>query len=80
LPGLIDTLYMALGFRMHSDLAASLGASMNEDGALIVDSHQCTSVPGLYAAGDVVQGLAQIRVVMRQAAVEAVAVNNLLGY
>lgn len=53
---------------------------MNEDGALIVDSHQCTSVPGLYAAGDVVQGLAQIRVVMRQAAVEAVAVNNLLGY
>jgi len=75
-----DTLYTALGFRMHSDLAASLGADMDEDGALIVDSHQRTSVPGLYAAGDVVKGLAQISVAMGQAAVAAVAVNNLLGY
>ncbi len=75
-----DTLYTALGFRMHSELAASLGADMDEDGALIVDSHQRTSVPSLYAAGDVVKGLAQISVAMGQAAVAAVAVNNSLGY
>jgi thioredoxin reductase (NADPH) len=73
-----DTLYTALGFRMHSDLAAKLGAETDEDGALLVGEHQRTSVPGLYAIGDVVQGLAQISVAMGHAAVAATDINNSL--
>jgi thioredoxin reductase (NADPH) len=71
-----DALYVALGLHARSDLATTLGAEHDGDGALIVDEHQLTSVPGLYAAGDVVQGLAQISVAMGQAAIAATAIHN----
>ena len=73
-----DTLYVALGLRARSDLAVALGADHDADGALAVDQHQMTTVPGLYAAGDVVQGLAQISVAMGQAAIAATAIHNSL--
>ena len=71
-----DSIYVALGLRARSALAVSLGAEHDADGALTVDSHQQTTVPGLYAAGDVVQGLAQISVAMGQAAIAATAIHN----
>ncbi len=70
-----DTLYTALGARMRSGLATDLGAEADEDGALLVDAHQRTSVAGLYAAGDVVQGLSQISVAMGHAAIAATDIN-----
>ena len=70
-----DTLYSALGSRIHSELAVSLDAEADEDGALVVDDHQRTFVPGLYAAGDVVRGLSQISVAMGQAAIAATDIN-----
>ena len=45
---------------------------------LIVDDHQRTSVPGLYAVGDVVAGLTQIGVAMGQAAIAASTINSSL--
>lgn len=71
-----DTLYSALGCHVRSQLARDLGAAHNELGALAVDDHQRTSVPGLYAAGDVVSALNQIGVAMGQAAIAATAVHN----
>jgi thioredoxin reductase (NADPH) len=71
-----DALYVALGLHARSGLAAALGAEHDQDGALKVDSHQQTTVPGLYAAGDVVHGLAQISVAMGQAAIAATAIHN----
>jgi thioredoxin reductase (NADPH) len=71
-----DSLYVALGLRARSALAAALGAEHDEQGALAVDAHQQTTVPGLYAAGDVVQGLAQISVAMGHAAIAATAIHN----
>jgi thioredoxin reductase (NADPH) len=73
-----DTLYTALGLRGRSGLGASLGAEHDEDGMLVVDGHQRTTVPDLWAVGDVVQGLAQISVAMGQAAVAATDINNSL--
>ncbi len=73
-----DTLYAALGMRARSGLARSLGAEHDADGALAVDRHQETTVPGLYAAGDLVQGLAQISVAMGHAAIAATAIHNRL--
>jgi thioredoxin reductase (NADPH) len=70
-----DSLYSALGSRMRSALATGLGAECDEDGALIIDSHQRTTVQGLYAAGDVVQGLSQISVAMGHAAIAATTIN-----
>ncbi|HEY8613496.1 MAG TPA: FAD-dependent oxidoreductase, partial [Roseomonas sp.] len=71
-----ETLYSALGLKVRSDLALSLGAEHDEAGALIVDEHNRTTVPGLYAAGDVVRGLNQIVVAMGHAAIAATDIHN----
>lgn len=71
-----DTLYSALGVTARSGLAEQLGVAMDEDGRLIVDRHQRSSVPGLYAAGDVVSTLNQIAVAMGEAAIAATAIHN----
>ena len=73
-----DTLYTALGLCGRSELANRVGAEHDEDGMLIVDGHQRTSVPGLYAVGDVVAGLTQIGVAMGQAAIAASTINSSL--
>jgi len=73
-----DVLYTALGLRGRSELAMRLGAEHDEDGMLIVDDHQRTSVPALYAVGDVVKGLTQIGVAMGQAAIAASTINRSL--
>jgi thioredoxin reductase (NADPH) len=71
-----DTLYAALGTKVSSELARTAGARMAEDGGILVDRHQMTSVEGLYAAGDVVKGLDQIASAMGQAAIAATAMRN----
>ncbi|GGC83027.1 NAD(P)/FAD-dependent oxidoreductase [Chelatococcus reniformis] len=71
-----DTIYPALGSRIHSELAGKVGADLSEEGCIIVDKHQRTSVAGLYAAGDVVRGLDQIGHAIGEAGVAATAVRN----
>jgi thioredoxin reductase (NADPH) len=73
-----DTLYPVLGGDSQSRLAQSLGAAIDGDGALRTDAHQQTSVPGLYAIGDVVSALNQIAVAVGHAAIAATAVHNRL--
>ncbi|SDE83113.1 NAD(P)/FAD-dependent oxidoreductase [Limimaricola pyoseonensis] len=75
-----DTLYVALGTDPHSDLARELGADLSESGCIPVDAHCETSVPGLFAIGDVIEGLDQIAYGMGHAAVACTAIHNrLLG-
>lgn len=74
-----DIVYPSLGSRYRSELAVQLGAQVDEEGALHVDNHQCTSISGLYAVGDVVGSLKQICVATGQAAVCATAVHNSLA-
>lgn len=73
-----DIIYPNLGARFRSELALKLAVACDEGGALIVDDHQQTSVPGLYALGDVVVGLKQISVAIGHAAQAATAVHNSL--
>lgn len=75
-----DTIYSALGTDIRSSLATDSGAKADPDGALLVDRHQQTSVPGLYAAGDVVSGLSQISVAAGHAAIAATAINASLPF
>ncbi|MGT2512929.1 NAD(P)/FAD-dependent oxidoreductase [Sphingomonas panni] len=74
-----DSIYPALGSRIRSELAVTAGARASEDGCLEVDDHQRTSVPGLFAAGDVVKGLDQISHAMGEAGVAATTIRNLLA-
>lgn len=73
-----DTLYPALGSSPRTRLATAIGARLSSSGCLLTDLHQQTSVPGLFAAGDVVEGLDQISVAIGQAAKAATAIHNLL--
>lgn len=73
-----DVLYPALGLTHASQLATQLGARAQDDGQLEVDQHCQTTVPGLYAAGDVAAGLNQINVAAGQAAIAATAIHNSL--
>ena len=74
-----DSVYPALGSRIRSRLAVAAGANATEDGCLEVDDHQRTSIPGLFAAGDVVKGLDQISHAMGEAGVAATTMRNLLS-
>ena len=71
-----DSVYPALGSVIRSELARAIGAEATDDGCLIVDEHQRTSLPGLYAAGDVAKGLDQISHAMGEAGVAAVTIRN----
>ena len=50
----------------------------DEHGALVVNAHQETSVPRLYAAGDVVRGLNQVVVAAAESAIAATDIHNKL--
>jgi thioredoxin reductase (NADPH) len=76
----LDALYPALGCMVRSGLATELGALCTEDGNLVVDDHQRTTVEGLYAAGDVVTDLHQLSVAFGHAAIAATDIHNRLSY
>jgi thioredoxin reductase (NADPH) len=71
-----DVLYSALGLRYRTDLGSALGAERDADGSLLVDSHNQTTVKGLYAIGDAARGLDQVVVAMGHAAVAATHIHN----
>jgi thioredoxin reductase (NADPH) len=63
---------------VRSGLAVPLGAATGVAGCLEVDEHQCTSVSGLFAAGDVVSDLHQIAVGTGHAAIAATRIHKIL--
>jgi thioredoxin reductase (NADPH) len=71
-----DSIYPALGSDTHTQLAEMVGAKLSADCCIVVDSHMRTSVPGLFAAGDVVIGLDQISHAMGQGGVAATTIRN----
>jgi len=74
-----DSIYPALGSHIRSELAVEAGAKASADGCLEVDAHQETSLPGLFAAGDVVKGLDQISHAMGEGGVAATTIRNHLA-
>jgi thioredoxin reductase (NADPH) len=71
-----DSIYPALGSDTHTQLAEMVGAKLASDGCIRCDDHQRSSVPGLYAAGDVVHGLDQISHAMGEGGVAATTIRN----
>ena len=74
----IDVLYPAMGAKVRSELATRLGAKANDTGCLLVDEDMRTTVPNLYAAGDVTLELDQISVATGQAAIATTHIHNAL--
>ncbi|WP_167765454.1 MULTISPECIES: NAD(P)/FAD-dependent oxidoreductase [unclassified Brevundimonas] len=74
----VDTLYPALGLRPRSELAVRLGAPQGQGDCLAPESPFGAGVEGLWAAGDVVEGLDQITVAMGHGAIAATKAHNWL--
>jgi thioredoxin reductase (NADPH) len=74
-----DIVYSALGVDVRSGLAIPLGVLCAAGGCIQVDAHQRTSLPGIYAAGDVVHELSQIAVAIGHAAIAATDIHNSLA-
>ena len=70
------SIYPALGSDTNTQLAEMAGASLAGDECVKVDSHQRTSVKGIYAAGDLVLGLDQISHAMGEGGVAATTIRN----
>lgn len=73
-----DTVYVMLGETPSMQLALELGAHCDSSGTLEVSKHQCTTIDGLYAAGDVVSSLHQVSVAIGQAAIAATTIHHAL--
>ena len=74
-----DVLYSALGVKANNQLALNLGLDCDDDGQIKIDEHMQTSIPTIYAVGDVARGLNQISVATGQAAIASTAIHNYLG-
>ncbi len=72
----IDVVYPSMGCDVRSELAVALGAVCDEEGYVMVNRHLETSTPGLYAIGDVAEGLNQITVAFGHAATAATHIHN----
>ncbi|CAN7577443.1 NAD(P)/FAD-dependent oxidoreductase [Phenylobacterium sp. LjRoot219] len=73
-----DVLYPALGCEPRSELAAQLGMGLSDAGCIPTDAGQALALPGLYAAGDVVDALDQISVAIGHGAIAATHAHNWL--
>lgn len=75
---LFDMIYPSLGNVCRSNLGRDVGAKCDSSGAPLVNEHMQTTIPGLYAIGDLAPGLMQISVATGHAALGATAVHNSL--
>lgn len=73
-----DTIYPVLGCTPGTRPLAGLEVATDAAGKLVVDGAMETSIPGLFAAGDVVSGLNQISVAVGHAAIAATAIHHRL--
>ena len=64
--------FFSVAHRPRLDLAWALGCRIDDDGYIAVDSVGATSVPGVFAAGDVVPGLQLVQVAAAQGVVAGV--------
>jgi len=69
----VDAVFVAIGQTAMADLARSLGADLDEGGYVRVDRAMRTSVPRVYAAGDLVGGLQQIVTAIGEGSVAAMS-------
>jgi thioredoxin reductase len=71
-----DALFFNTGQYQRSPLAQNLGCRFKADGGVETSDRQCTSVPGLYLAGDADKDVQFAIVAAAEGAIAAVAINR----
>jgi thioredoxin reductase (NADPH) len=72
------SLYPAMGSRPRAELYSEIGGALTAEGCIDTDEHQRTSIPGVWAIGDVVDALDQMAVAIGHAAIATTDVHNSL--
>jgi thioredoxin reductase len=68
-----DLAFFSIAHRPRNELAVLLGCALTSEGCVVVDRHGETTVPGVFAAGDLIPGLQLVQVAAAQGAVAGVA-------
>jgi thioredoxin reductase (NADPH) len=67
----VDGIFVAIGYKPNNEIARLLGLEVEAYGYVKADEEQRTSMPMVYAAGDITGGVKQIVVAVGQASVAA---------
>jgi thioredoxin reductase len=70
-----DALFFYVGWQLRTELARALGCELRDDGAVVVDSEQATTVDRVYAAGNCADPRALVPTAAGAGVAAAVAVN-----
>jgi len=76
---LVEGVFASVGVLPQNQIAKALQLQTNEDGYIMVDSQQRTSVRGVYAAGDITGGLRQVVTACAKGAIAALSSTEVLG-
>ncbi|MDI6800674.1 MAG: thioredoxin-disulfide reductase [Thermodesulfovibrionales bacterium] len=68
----VDAVFVAIGYVPNNELAKMLNLALDDEGYIKADNKQRTSMPLVYAAGDVTGGIKQIATAVGQGAIAAV--------
>jgi thioredoxin reductase len=68
-----EAAFFSVAHKPRTALAAALGATFGDEGCVVVDDECATSVPGLYACGDVTPGMQLIQVAAAEGTVAGIS-------
>jgi len=66
-----DAVFIAIGYEPSNEIAKMLGLELDPEGYIKVDQFMRTSMPFVYAAGDITGGIKQISVAVSQGSIAA---------
>jgi thioredoxin reductase (NADPH) len=75
----VDGVFIEIGFSPPKLLIKDLGINIDEDGFIIVDSNQKTSVENVWAVGDITTNSSKLRQIITASAEGAVAVSDIFN-
>lgn len=75
----VDGVFISIGEVPQNDLAKKLGVELDEKGYIVVDKEGRTNIKGVYAAGDVTDGLRQVVTACAEGAIAALTSTEVLG-
>jgi len=75
----VDGVFISIGEVPQNDLAKKLGVKLDESGYIVVDKEGRTNVEGVYAAGDITDGLRQVVTACAEGAIAALTSTEAVG-
>lgn len=69
-----DGIFISIGYKPNNELAGKIGLELDDEGYVKTDDRLRTSVPGIYAAGDITGTTKQISVAVGQGSIAAITI------